>query len=295
MSWLTRRGQPAEPETASPPAARPPDPSFATGAAVNDEATTAATTAAPADDADRAGTAAAAPKASPGTRIRDSLLWLWFVLTVGLMAVAGSLWGQFGALLAAVVLTVGIILFAGYGIVPPRPLLAVFAVAVLAVAGLLVARLQRWPVVAAPPTAAGRHLTAEFVRSAPRQGAVWPGVNLDREVIQDWDLTGLTAPGSSMRHTWLEGAHLAGADLRGADLWHAHLRGADLRAADLRGADLRSADLSSACLVGADLTGALLADAQAADAAVAAVTVDPAEARRATWPRSAVATARGCP
>lgn len=302
MRRQTRRRPASEPETANPSGSRPPDPSFATVTPANDHAadTTTITPITPTDPpdpdgVDHHGLAEPATKAPPGSRVRDSLLWLWFVITVASMAAAGTLWGQFGALLAAVVLTAGIILFAGYAIVPARALLVVFVVAVFAAAGILALRIQGQPVPAEPSTQAGRRLSADFVRSAPRQGAIWPGVILDREVIQDWELTGLTAPGSSMRGTWLEGARLAGADLRGADLWGAHLHGADLRAANLRGADLRYADLSVACLIGADLTGALLAKAQATDAAVAGATVDPQQTRQATWPPADRSTATGCP
>jgi hypothetical protein len=279
-------------------AGRPAGPAAAAGrTGAGDPAGTVAT-------ADRDGAGRGRP---PGERRRDAALWLWPVVGVAGMAVAGIVFGPVGTVLTAIVFVGGVVTFVGHRVLRPAVQIAVVAACLLA-AGVVVAGTGwGWPPLAIRPPAAtagenpaaaypdrrGRRITADTVRSTAMRGMEWPGAIFDHVQIQNADLTGLIAPGASFRYAGLEGAYLAGAQLPGADLRNVHLRGADLRGANLNGADLRDADLSDACLIGADLTGARLDRAATARAAVSGATLT-GTSRPADWPRRATTAAPGC-
>ncbi len=225
-------------------------------------------------------------------RKRDRYLWLWPVLAFVVLALAGQVWGPYGALLAAMLEIATILLLFTEGEAGRHIRLPVATASVAVVATVVVihpSELDRRPegVTAAPP------------RSADA-GAQSPRTDLRGHEVTQQELTG-----KDLRRAALGGANLDGLDLTRRDLLGADLRGASLRGidlddanllgADLRGADLRGASFRRACLYHADLRGANLTGVDADRADVTAVSVSPATvATAAAWPAPTEGTPTAC-
>ncbi|MFI6476995.1 pentapeptide repeat-containing protein [Nonomuraea sp. NPDC050663] len=191
-------------------------------------------------------------------RGRDRWLWVWPLVTLGVMVGVGMLWGSLGTFLSGVIVVAALILFVGDEVLQPGHRLAVTIVAVvLVVTGWL--GYQRGlpffstetlkPGSAAPAESAssavdlrGRKLTADDLKGVDLRGADLAGAVLDGLDLHGVDLSGVNAQGASFRRSMLDRARLDDADLRGADLREACLYGAQLRRADLRGVDATGAD-----------------------------------------------------
>lgn len=76
-------------------------------------------------------------------RLRDRVLWIWPVAGICVTALVGELAGPFGALLTALVMTTGLLVFVGEGILSVRVRLISSLVAILLAAALVVAHLDR--------------------------------------------------------------------------------------------------------------------------------------------------------
>lgn len=106
----------------------------------------------------------------------------------------------------------------------------------------------------------------------PSPEVYWRRCVLDRQDLQQLDLTGATLRDASFKRADLSASILQGVDARRAKfvtsmmqevvLDGANLVRADLTKADLKGASLKGADLTSARMFRADLSGADLTDAR---------------------------------
>ena len=75
-------------------------------------------------------------------RLRDRVLWIWPVAGICVTALVGELAGPFGALLTALVMTTGLLVFVGEGILSVCVRLISSMVAILLAAALIVAHLD---------------------------------------------------------------------------------------------------------------------------------------------------------
>ena len=198
-----------------------------------------------------------------------SSLWLWPATAILLSGIAGTAYGETGALLAG------------------SEVLATFALA----AGILVLGRDRFLAIG---------LACALTVSLATFGAFALGQNShhksDRprstaysfEYAVDWQRQKISQ--AMVKRANFRGADLDGANLNGLQLSHKNFDGAKADGATFRGSELeyasfRGASLRGACLEGANLTGADLTDADFTGADVAGVTVLPQAVKAAlVWP-----------
>ncbi|GAA4062613.1 pentapeptide repeat-containing protein [Nonomuraea soli] len=201
-----------------------------------------------------------APARTPGRELRgrDRWLWLWPLLTLGVMVGVGMLWGSLGTFLSGVIVVAALILFVGDEVLQTAHRLAVTILAVVLVVigwmgyqrGVPFFSTETLKAGGASPSESapspvdlrGRKLTADDLKGVNLRGADLAGAVLDGLDLHGVDLSGVNAQGASFRRSMLDRAQLNDADLRGADLREACLYGAQLRRADLRGVDATGAD-----------------------------------------------------
>lgn len=181
------------------------------------------------------------PIPSPLTR-RVVSVWVWPMVLIVVVAVAGEFLGAVGAAAAAAVVF-GIALFViGVWWLGPQQrawvLIVALGIALVGTVGLV-------------GTAVPFTRTGDAGRSELR------GAKLSQRDIASWDLRGADLSGAELEGLDLRRESLAGAVVRGASL-----RGSRLEGVSLRGADLSGADLREACLRGADFAGAIVAGVQ---------------------------------
>lgn len=185
------------------------------------------------------------------TRARQVSIWIWPLVAIVLVAVAGQVFGLLGAIITASSALAALLFTAAELLRSRRARQSAAVVAVIgAVAVMALFALQGvmpWSRTSARPGNAldlrGHRISASNLTGDLR-GARLAGADLSAVNLHGRDLAGVDAPGTSLRN-----ANLAGASLRGADL----------RGADLRGACLDTADLTGAELSGAEITGATIA------------------------------------
>jgi hypothetical protein len=183
------------------------------------------------------------------TTARRVSIWIWPVVAIVLVAVAGQVFGLLGSIIAASCAAAALLftaaeLFRARRARRDAALLSIGCVLVVLAVFTLQGAVPWSRAVAAGGglvDARGERPTPDDLRVPTLRGALLDGA----------DLTGLDLGGRD-----LAGAEAAGAAFRDADLAGASLRGADLRGSDLTGACLDGADLTGADLTGAKVTGA---------------------------------------
>jgi hypothetical protein len=192
------------------------------------------------------------------------------------MAVAGTVIGPAGTVLAAVVGATALLLYLDQGLLGPRIQLVLITVTLL-VTGAVVWGTAR----GVSPLAGSEVGSPPPIQSGPSHAV---GLKLTREELMDPGLGQRALRGATMDSLDLKRLNFAGRDLSGATLVGADLRDTDLRDAVLRGADLTRADLRGACLDRADLSGALVRLAKVAGAHLVGATVpSTADGADADW------------
>ena len=202
------------------------------------------------------------PKPDKGW-IRSSL-WPWPALAVAVIALAGYVFGWFGAVVTTGQAVASLLFVAGDTLLGlrKRAWLAISAV----VAGAAVVLVLLWQAhalgflrsrnsvqttspnsvqTAGPTDLSGRTITQAMLKSLNLRGAVLSGTKLDHLSLTDQSLNGTVAPGSSF----------IGSDLQRVPMRGGEFPGADFTGACLRGADLAGAELNGAIITGADITG----------------------------------------
>jgi len=187
-----------------------------------------------------------AETAAPPRR-RDQSLWIWPVVALAVIALAGQLRDATAALLSAVVLVATLVLFIG-DTLHLWFRLAVLGVSIVLVATLVTSQVSGFDRLFRPHVGddgrmdlRGQQISADQVSNLDFQRARLSGAVLDNLSLVSKDFTKVIANGTSFR---------------GADLTNTTWLGADLRGADFRGACLVEADFTGARLDGIDATGA---------------------------------------
>jgi len=186
-----------------------------------------------------------------------SSLWLWPASAIGLVGIAGALFGANGALLvggealAALVVAAGILTVSR-----DRWQAIVMAAALTASVVVFVGLIQLHETHQKSSRPAPTATTA----SASKPPVDWQWRRISQAMAQEADLRGADLDGANMdglqlSHKNFDGAQANGASLRGSQLEHSSFRGASLRDACLEGADLTGADLTGADFTGADVAG----------------------------------------
>jgi len=186
--------------------------------------------------------------------VRQVSIWVWPVVAIVLVAVAGQVFGLLGALIGAGCAAAALF-FSAAEVVRTRrarrlaPIGALaFVLAVIAVfvlqGALPWSRGTPAPAADVLLNARGERLTADDLREGNLRGAQLAGADLTGLDLPNRDLDGAAAPGAMFRDADLTGASLRGVDLRGADLSGACLDRADLTGADLNGARVGGATIA---------------------------------------------------
>jgi Pentapeptide repeats (8 copies) len=181
-------------------------------------------------------------------------LWPWPALAVTVIAVAGALFGEIGALLVFSQTVATLLFVAGEQLLQKsmRPKIAVAAVVVGSLTVmLLLPRLHtgtRVAPVTGTPDLRGKRVTPAMLRNLSLRGALLDGARLPGLDLRGKNLAGASAAGASFAHARLDGVSMRGADLIGADFASACLRGADLAGAELDGADVAGADMTGVAI-----------------------------------------------
>lgn len=211
------------------------------------------------------------PTGAAPPRARDQSLWIWPVVALTVIALAGQLWGATAALLSAVVLVATLVLFIG-DTLHLWFRLAVLGGSVVLVAALVTSQVSGFGQLFRSHVGddgrtdlRGRQVPADQVDDLDFQRARLSGAVLDDLSLISKDFTKVIANGASFR---------------GADLTNTTWLGADLRGVDFRGA----------CLVKANFTGARLDGIDATGADTSGVILPPQAMTNSLWPTAVPAT-----
>lgn len=187
------------------------------------------------------------------TTARRVSIWIWPVVAIVLVAVAGQVFGLLGSIIAASCAAAALLftaaeLFRARRARRDAALLSIGCVLiVVAIFTLQGAIPWSHAAVAAGEAlvdARGKRPTADDLRVPTLRGALLDGADLTGLDLGGRDLAGAEAAGTAFRDADLAGASLRGADLRGSDLTGACLDGADLTGADLTGAKVTGATVT---------------------------------------------------
>jgi len=190
------------------------------------------------------------PQPETAPRSRLFVVWLWPPAAIGVVAVAGQVFGALGAAMVLGQTAATVLCVAGLRLLDARVRIKVVASA-LGAGGLvlMVLLVGAVPLVRerGEPDLRGKTVTKAMVTGLHLRGADLADTRLDdRDLRQlpDRSLAGVDAPGASFRRAHLEGVSLRGAILIGADFTGACMHDVDLAGAVMTGAIVEGADVS---------------------------------------------------